>query len=160
MSSSSKGCSPVKFLSRLFMNYPHTKNHFRVEWGGTNVGFMEVSGLSIELDVVDYREGSSPENSVRKMPGMKKFSDVVLKRGIVKNDDDFYRWISTATFNQVERRDVVISLLNEQHEPVVVWKLRNAFPSKLEYSTLNAHSSEVIIESLTLAHEGLIVEYL
>ena len=142
------------------MSYPHTKNHFRVEWGGTNVGFMEVSGLSIELDVVDYREGSSPENSVRKMPGMKKFSDVVLKRGIVKNDDDFYRWISTATFNQVERRDVVISLLNEQHEPVVVWKLRNAFPSKLEYSTLNAHSSDVIIESLTLAHEGLTVEYI
>jgi len=66
------------------MSYPHTKNHFRVEWGGTNVGFMEVSGLSIELDVVDYREGSSPENSVRKMPGMKKFSDVVLKRGLLK----------------------------------------------------------------------------
>jgi phage tail-like protein len=142
------------------MNYPHTKNHFRVEWGGTYVGFMEVSGLSIELDVVDYREGSSPENSVRKMPGMKKFSDVVLKRGIVKNDDDFYKWISTATFNQVERRDVIISLLNEQHEPVVVWKLRKAFPSKLEYSTLNAQLSDVIIESLTLAHEGLTVEYL
>ena len=142
------------------MSYPHTKNHFRVEWGGTNVGFMEVSGLSIELDVIDYREGSSPENSVRKMTGMKKFSDLVLKRGIVKNDDDFYKWISTSTFNQVERRDVTISLLNEQHEPAVVWKLRNAFPSKLEYSTLNAHSSDVIIESLTLAHEGLTVEYL
>lgn len=160
MVSSNKGCSPFKFLRRLFMNYPHTKNHFKVEWGGANIGFMEVSGLSIELDVVDYREGSSPENSVRKMPGMKKFSDVVLKRGIVKNDDDFYRWISTATFNQVERRDVVISLLNEQHEPGVVWKLRNAFPSKLEYSTLEAHSSEVIVESLTLAHEGLTVDYL
>ncbi len=142
------------------MNYPQAKNHFRVEWGGTNVGFMEVSGLSIELDVVDYREGSSPESSTRKMPGLKKFSDVVLKRGIVKNDDDFYRWISTATFNQVERRDVLISILNESHEPVVVWKLKNAFPSKLEYSTLNAQSSDVVIESLTLAHEGLIVEYL
>lgn len=142
------------------MNYPHSKNHFRVEWGGTNVGFMEVTGLSIELDVVDYREGSSPENSVRKMPGLKKFSDVVLKRGIVKNDNDFYKWINTATFNQVERRDVVISLLNESHEPIVVLKLKNAFPSKLEYSTLNANSSDVIIESLTLVHEGLIVEYL
>jgi len=160
MSASKKGCSPFKFLWRLFMKYPHTKNHFKVEWGGANIGFMEVSGLAMELDVVDYREGSSPENSVKKMPGLKKFSDVVLKRGIVKNDDDFYRWISTATFNQVERRDVVISLLNESHEPIVVWKVRNAFPSKLEYSTLNAHSSDVVIESLTLTHEGLTVEYI
>ncbi|MDZ7625730.1 MAG: phage tail protein [Ignavibacteriaceae bacterium] len=142
------------------MNYPHTKNHFRVEWGGTNVGFMEVSGLAIELDVVSYREGSSPESSERLMPGLKKYSPIVLKRGIVKSDDDFYKWINTAQFNKIERRDVIISLLNEQHEPVVTWKLRNAFPSKLEYSTLNAHSSEVIIESLTLVHEGLIVEYL
>jgi phage tail-like protein len=157
---SKKGCSPFKFFGRLFMNYPQAKNHFKVEWGGNNIGFMEVSGLSIELDVVDYREGSSPENSVRKMPGLKKFSDVVLKRGIIKNDDDFFKWINTATFNHIERRDVVISLLDEQHQPVVVWKLKNAFPSKLEYSTLNAHSSDVVIELLTLAHEGLTVEYL
>jgi phage tail-like protein len=159
MNTTKKGCSPFKFLRRLFMNYPMAKNHFQVQWGGRNIGFMEVSGLAMELDVIDYREGSSPESSVRKMPGLKKFSDVVLKRGIIKNDDDFYRWISTATFNQVERRDVIISLLNEQHEPVITWKLRNAFPSKLEYSTLNAHLSEVIIESLTLVHEGLVVEY-
>jgi len=142
------------------MNYPHTKNHFRVEWGGTNVGFMEVSGLAIEVDVVSYREGSSAESSERLMPGLKKYSPIVLKRGIVKSDDDFYKWINTAQFNKIERRDVIISLLNENHEPVVTWKLRNAFPSKLEYSMLNAHSSDVIIEALTLVHEGLIVEYL
>lgn len=142
------------------MNYPHLKNHFSVQWGGTNIGFMEVSGLSIEIDVVDYREGASPENTFRKMPSLKKFSDVTLKRGIVKNDNDFYQWINTATFNQVERRDVVISLLNENHEPVVVWKLRNAFPVKLEYSPLNAQCSDVVIESMTLTHEGLTVEYI
>jgi len=142
------------------MNYPQAKNHFKVDWGGNNIGFMEVSGLSIELDVVDYREGSSPESSTRKMPGMKKFSDVILKRGIVKNDDDFYRWISTAQFNTIERRDVTISLLNESHEPVVVWKVKNAFPFKLEYSPLHSQDSEVVIESLTLVHEGLVVEYL
>lgn len=142
------------------MNYPHQKNHFKVDWGGNNIGFMEVSGLSIELDVVDYREGSSPESSVRKMPGLKKFSDVTLRRAIVKNDNDFYQWINTATFNQVERRDVVISLLNENHEPVVVWKLRNSFPVKLDYSPLDAKCSSIVIESLTLAHEGLTVEYI
>jgi phage tail-like protein len=142
------------------MNYPHSKNHFRVEWGGTNVGFMEVSGLSIELDVVAYREGSSLENSEKLMPGLKKYSPIVLKRGIINSADDFYKWINAAQLNTIQRRDIVISLLNESHEPVVVWKLRNAFPSKLEYSTLNAHSSDVVIESLTLVHEGLVVEYL
>lgn len=142
------------------MNYPHQKNHFKVDLGGNNIGFMEVSGLSIELDVVDYREGSSPESSVRKIPGLKKFSDVTLRRAIVKNDNDFYQWINTATFNQVERRDVVISLLNENHEPVVVWKLRNSFPVKLDYSPLDAKCSSIVIESLTLAHEGLTVEYI
>jgi phage tail-like protein len=142
------------------MNYPHSKNHFRVEWGGTNVGFMEVSGLSIELDVVAYREGSSLENSEKLMPGLKKYSPIVLKRGIINSADDFYKWINAAQLNTIQRRDIVISLLNESHEPVVVWKLRNAFPSKLEYSTLNAQSSDVVIESLTLVHEGLVVEYL
>jgi len=142
------------------MNYPMHKNHFQVEWGGNNVGFMEASGLAIELDVVTYREGSSKESSERLMPGQKRYSPVVLKRGIVKSDDDFYKWINTAQFNVIERRDVIISLLNENHEPVVVWKIRNAFPSKLEYSPLQAHGSEVVIESLTLVHEGLTVEYL
>jgi len=142
------------------MKYPHTKNHFKVEWGGSNIGFMEVSGLSIELDVVNYREGSSPENSMVLIPGQKKYSPVVLKRGLVKNDDDFYKWINTSQFNKIERRDVTISLLNENHEPVVVWKIKNAFPFKLEYSPLNANGSEVAIESLSLAHEGLTIEYL
>lgn len=160
MKNSTKGCSPFKFFWRLFMKYPHTKNHFKVEWGGSNIGFMEVSGLSIELDVVNYREGSSPENSMVLIPGQKKYSPVVLKRGLVKNDDDFYKWINTSQFNKIERRDVTISLLNENHEPVVVWKIKNAFPFKLEYSPLNANGSEVAIESLSLAHEGLTVEYL
>lgn len=159
MKNSLKKCSPFKFLRRLFMNYPMAKNHFRVEWGGTNIGFMEVSGLAIELDVIPYREGSSSESSERLMPGQKRFSPIVLKRGIVKNDDEFYKWINTAQFNLVELRDVTISLLNESHEPVVTWKVKNAFPSKLEYSPLFSRGSEVAVESLTLVHEGLVVEY-
>ena len=65
-------------------------NHFRVEWGGNRVGFMEVSGLAMELDVVPFRDGSSPDNSVTLLPGLKHFSPVVLKRGIVKGDNEFF----------------------------------------------------------------------
>lgn len=142
------------------MNYPMSKNHFQVQWGGNNIGFMEVSGLAIEIDIIPYREGSAKESSERLMPGQKRYTPIVLKRGIVKNDDEFYKWINSAQFNVIERRDVIISLLNESHEPVVVWKVKNTFPSKLEYSPLYSRGSEVAIESLTLVHEGLVVEYL
>jgi phage tail-like protein len=135
-------------------------NHFRVEWGGTRIGFMEVSGLAMELDVVPYREGSSPDSAATLMPGLKHFAPLVLKRGIVQGDNEFFRWINTAQFNQVERRDVSIALLNGKHEAVVQWRVTNAFPSKLEYAPLNAKGHDVAIETLTLVHEGLTVEHL
>lgn len=134
-------------------------NHFSVEWGGTSAGFMEVSGLGLELDVVPHRAGSSPENAATLQPGQRLYPPVVLRRGLVAGDNDFFLWIDSARFGTVARRDVTIRLLNERHEPVVVWKLRNAFPSRLDYGPLLALGSEVAVETLTLVHEGLIVEH-
>lgn len=138
--------------------YPLPSMHFIVDWGGNRNGFTEVSGLSADLEVIEYREGSSPENLTQKMPGMKKFSNIVLKRGIIKGDNDFFRWFNTVALNQVEKRDVVISLLNEQHEPVMVWRVRNAWPCKIQGPELKAGASEVAIETLELAHDGLVME--
>jgi phage tail-like protein len=132
--------------------------HFQVQWGGTRLGFTEVSGLSVETQIIEYREGNSPEYSTIKMPGMRKNGNVVLKRGIVQGDNEFYNWFNTIQLNKVERRDMVITLLNENHEPVVVWKLRNAFPVKLDAPTLKATGNEVAIETLEVAHEGLTIE--
>lgn len=139
-------------------NYPLTKFHFLVEWGGTRIGFTEVSGLSVENDVVEYRDGASPEYSKIKMPGMRKFSNITLKRGTFAGDNEFYKWLDTVTLNQVERRDLTISLLNEKHEPVVVWKVRSAFPVKVQSTDLKADGNEVAIEQIDLAHEGLTIE--
>jgi phage tail-like protein len=61
-------------------NYPIPKFHFRVEWGGTNIGFSEVSGMNIENKVIEYRDGISPEFSKIKMPGMREYSNISLKR--------------------------------------------------------------------------------
>ena len=80
---------------------------------------------------------------------------MVLKRGIVKSDNDFWKWLSTVKLNTVERRDLVISLLNENHQPVMVWKIHNAFPVKVEGPGLKASGNEVAIESIEIAHEGL-----
>lgn len=136
-------------------NYPLAKFHFRVEWGGERLGFTEVTGLDMQVEAIEYREGSSPEYSKIKMPGLHKFSNLTLKRGSVAGDSDFYKWINTISLNQVERRDVIISLLNETHAPVLTWKAKNTFPIKLQASDLKADGNEVAIETLELAHEGL-----
>jgi phage tail-like protein len=135
--------------------YPLPVFHFRVEWGGTRIGFSEVSGLTQENQAIEYRDGSFLEYSSIKMPGLRKFSNVTLKRGIVKADNEFFRWLSSIKLNQVERRDVTISLLNEEHNPVMVWKILRAFPVKVEGPGLKASGNEVAIESIELAHEGL-----
>jgi len=138
--------------------YPIPKFHFLVEWGGARIGFTEVSGLDVSTEVIEYREGSSPLYSKIKMPGMQKFSNITLKRGTFKGDNDFYDWWNTVALNTIERRDVTISLLNENHEPVVVWKVNNAWPLKVTSTDLKADGNEVAIESIELAHEGLTIQ--
>ncbi|MFV0605079.1 MAG: phage tail protein [Niabella sp.] len=136
-------------------NYPIPKFHFTVEWGGSRIGFTEVTGLDITSEPIEYREGSSPEFTKIKMPGLTKFSNITLKRGSFSGDTDFYKWINTISMNTVERRDLIINLLNEQHEPVFSWKVKNAWPTKIQASDLKADGNEVAIETLELAHEGL-----
>ncbi|MDD2720198.1 MAG: phage tail protein [Gallionella sp.] len=138
--------------------YPLPVFHFSVEWGSMRIGFSEVSGLTQENQAIEYREGNFPEYSTIKMPGMRKFSNLTLKRGITKSDNEFFRWLSTIKLNQVERRNIIISLLNENHEPVMTWVAHNAFPVKVEGPQLKASGNEVAIESIELAHEGLALE--
>ena len=132
--------------------------HFQVQWEGTVLEFSEVSGLNIEVDVVEYRDGLSPEYSPAKMPGLPKYSNIVLKRGIVQGHNEFYEWINTIKLNTVVRKDLTISLLNENHEPVMTWKVSNAWPVKLEGPVLKSYVSEAAIETLELAHEGISIE--
>ncbi|MCG6187837.1 phage tail protein [Maribellus maritimus] len=139
-------------------NYPLVKFHFQVEWGGTKIGFTEVSGLDVETEVIEYRHGASPEYSKVKMPGMQKFSNITLKRGTFATDNEYYNWWNTVKLNTIERRDITISLLNEEHEPVITWKLKNAWPLKVQSTDLKADGSEVAIETLELVHEGLTIQ--
>lgn len=138
--------------------YPLSVFHFQVEWGGTRIGFTEVSGLTIELQSIDYREGSSLEYHVTKTPGIPQFSNIVLKRGAFRADNEFFQWLNTVRMNKIERRDLTISLLNEEHEPVMVWKVKEAWPCKVEGPTLNSTGNEVAIETIELCHEGLAIE--
>lgn len=140
------------------MSYPLSKFHFRVEWGGTNIGFTEVSGLDVETEVIEYRQGASPEYSKIKMPGMQKYSNITLKRGSFKSDNEYYKWWNTLKLNTIERRDITIMLLNEEHDPVITWKVKNAWPTKIQSTDLKADGNEVAIESMELVHEGLSIQ--
>jgi len=143
----------------MAISYPLSVFHFQVEWGGTRIGFTEVSGLSVELQTIDYREGNSFDYNVTKMPGIPQYSAITLKRGLFKGDNEFFNWLNTVKMNNIERRQLTISLLNEEHKPVAVWKVKDAFPSKVEGPTLNSTGNEVAVESIELTHEGLTVEF-
>ncbi len=139
-------------------DYPLPVFHFQVQWGGTNLGFAEVSGLNIEVQMIEYRDGLSPVYSSIKMPGIPKYGNITLKRGVLPADNEFYDWLNTTKLNKVERRDLTISLMNENHEPVMTWKAVSAFPVKVEGPGLKATGNEVAIESIEIAHEGLTIE--
>lgn len=139
--------------------YPVSVFHFQVEWGGTRIGFTEVSGLTVELQAIDYREGSAPEYQVTKMPGIPQYSNITLKRGIFRADNEFYQWLNTVRMNNIERRDLTVFLLNEEHAPIVTWKIKDAWPCKVEGPTLNSTGNEVAVESIEMCHEGLTMEF-
>jgi phage tail-like protein len=137
---------------------PYLNFNFTVDIGvGDELGFSEVEGLAGEIEVIEYREGADRVNTARKLPGLAKYTNVRLKRGIT-GQTDLFEWWKTVRDGQVVRRNVTITLLDEQRQPVFRWLLRNAWPVKIEAPTLNAAGNEVAIETLELAHEGLEID--
>ncbi|MEM6722868.1 MAG: phage tail protein, partial [Bacteroidota bacterium] len=113
--------------------------------------------MTVETEAIEYREGTNLEHTKLKMPGLVKYGNITMKRGYIQGDNDFVNWFQTIALNTVERRDLTISLLNEAHEPVVTWQVKNAFPVKVESTDLKADGNEVAIESIEIAHEGLAI---
>lgn len=138
------------------MAYPLPVFHFNVDLGGVEATFSEVTGLNIEAQIIEYRDGASPEFSTIKMPGLKKYGNVTLKRGVFAKDNMFYEWYKTIQMNKVERRDISVSLLDEQHNPVMTWSIVNAWPTKVTSPDMKANGNEVAIETIELAHEGIV----
>ena len=141
-------------------NYPLTGFHFSVEWKGEkdeSVAFSEVTGLNVSTKVIEYRDGTNKDNTTLKMPGLKTFGNVTLKRGSMPTDNGFFDWFNKIENSTTERRNVNIILLNEKHDPVITWSLNNAFPVKYEPGALNASDGKVLIESVELAYESFTV---
>jgi phage tail-like protein len=136
---------------------PYKNFKFRVEIDGIALaGFAEVSGLSAEAEVVEYREGADI-TSTRKLPGQVKYPNVTLKRGIT-GSRELFDWWKTVVNGKVQRRSVAIILLDDDLTEVVRWSLHEAWIARIEFGDLEAEGNDVAIESIELAHERLDLE--
>ena len=138
--------------------WPIPKFKFKVQWDDVEIAFQEVSGLDVEAQPIEYRHGNSPGYSVLKMPGLKKYSDVTMKKGVFKGDNKFWDWFNQINMNTIARKSVTITLLTEGDTVAMVWKLTNAFPTKITSTDLKSQGNEAAIETIVIAHEGLTIE--
>ena len=142
--------------------YPMTTLHFSVSWQDSQntTSFSEVSGLTMEAELVEYRGGADPQDSTRKRPGLKKVGPVTLKRGIAPAEagNGLYEWFNTIVAGDVQRRTVTVSLLNEERTPAMTWKIRDAWPTKIEGPGLKSTGTDVALETVEFACEAIEIE--
>jgi phage tail-like protein len=143
---------------------PYVQFNFLVNLGdgvttGPQAGFQEIGGMSTEATVSEYRNGNEKENSVRKISGLNKATDVTMKRGAI-GSLNLYNWLNQIrNGDQAALRNITIQLQNEDHTQVVLtWKLLRARPIKVTYGPLSAKGTDVAMEELTFAYERLEVE--
>jgi phage tail-like protein len=144
----------------VFRDNPYSRFNYLVnlgagDSGSVQAGFAEVAGLSIDVQVIEYRNGNERSSAPRKLPGLSKVGDVTLKRGVI-GATDLFDWLRTARDGNPERRNVVVQLLSEDRQTVAQeWRLLNAWPVKYSGPDLAATTNDVAIEELVLTAEGL-----
>ncbi len=140
--------------------WPLPKFRFSVDWGNyqKNIVFQEVSGMDVESQVIEYRGPKSGVFATEEMPGIAKYGNVTMKRGVFTNDNDFWTWYDQIKMNTIQRQTVVIKLLDEKGKVAVTWTLKNAWPTKITATDLKPDGNEVAIDTIEIAHEGLTVK--
>ena len=133
---------------------PYAQYNFLVEIDGVSAaGFTEVGGLTTEQDIIEYREGSETA-TVRKLPGLRKYSNITLKRGFTQNKE-LWEWRKTSIDGATERKAGSIILLDEARNEALRWNFSEGWISKWEGPALNSTANEASIESLEIAVEGI-----
>jgi phage tail-like protein len=135
--------------------WPLVKFSFQIKWDEAELIFQEVTGLSSETQVIEYRGGKNKAFSSVKMPGVQKFGNVTLKKGIFKGDKTLWDKYLAVKMNTFKRSTIVISLLDESDGIAMSWTLLNAFPVKITVTDMRSDGNEAAVESMELAHEGL-----
>lgn len=136
------------------MAYPHGRFRYKVEIDGLDAGgFSEVTGFDASIDVIEYREGDMVTTPM-KLPGLKKYGNITLRQGLA-DSMVLYDWIIAGVDGAVQRKTITITLLDEEEAPAASWQVINAWPMHYTAPDFNATASEVAIETLEIAHEGM-----
>jgi phage tail-like protein len=153
--------------ANIIAAYPLPAYNYRVTIESDTVAFSEVSGLSIDHEMVIYKDGLSFLMGYDIIRGQQKQVNIVMRRGVVKGDDFLFDWVDLSfveklldRFSSQTRRDITIDLCDETGKAIVRWKVLKAIPVKLEAPTFNAENNSVAIESIELQAQGLTIEYL
>lgn len=114
--------------------------------------FTEVSGLQVEMEVMEYEEGGQ-NDFVHRLPGRSKVSNITLKRGMIRSND-FFNWYMKIAQGTIERRNVSVVMYDVAGIEVARWNFINAYPVKWIGPQFVADGTAAAVETLELAHEG------
>lgn len=144
----------VRFASRLPDRPPRFTVELRLDEAGITGYFTEVSGLGSENEIVEFRDGSD-QNIIRKLPGRLKYSDITLKRGVIR-DGSLWQWRRLVeTGNVADARTHGSIALLDRGSPVASWQFVNAWPAKITGPELKGDGNDIAIEEIVIAHEGM-----
>ena len=136
--------------------WPIPKFHFTVDFEGDLMSCQEVTGLKLSTEQIEYRFGDDPTFIKKKLPGLKKFENITLKKGVFTDDFRIYEWYNEVQVDPAQRKKVTISLLGDSPDEVIMtWEIENAFPISVSAPDLNAEGNEIAVETIELAHEGI-----
>jgi phage tail-like protein len=136
-------------------NDPYMAFNFLVEIEGLLVGgFSEVTGLEVETEVKDYREGGLNEY-IHKFAGPTRYpANLILKHGLVYIES-LWSWHQDVVQGTIERKNGTIYLLDQQRIPIMWWDFMEAYPVKWSGPQLRADSNTVAVETVELVHRGI-----
>ncbi|MDX7990047.1 phage tail protein [Xenorhabdus littoralis] len=134
--------------SQIAVEYPIPSYRFLVSVGDEQIPFNSVSGLDISYDTIEYRDGVG---NFFKMPGQHQPINITLRKGVFPGKTELFDWINSIQLNQVEKKDITISLTNDAGtELLMTWNVANAFPTSLTSPSFDATSNDIAVQEISL----------
>ncbi|AWK41570.1 phage tail protein [Photorhabdus laumondii subsp. laumondii] len=141
---------------QIAVEYPIPTYRFVVSVGDEQIPFNNVSGLDVHYDVIEYKDGIG---NYYKMPGQRQSINITLRKGVFPGDTKLFDWINSIQLNQVEKKDIAISLTNEAGtEILMTWNVANAFPTSFTSPSFDATSNEIAVQEIALTADRVTIQ--